>query len=158
MWAMMPFTLAAGLPRMQCRCAAAKGVMFCECCFQSSRDESNDSDHLIRNCCRHKHVIEESNHPTVGAKSLVATQSSSDCPICPQMTDRRPGSCCHWISAVLTAPTAGVTPAVPTDVVHWEIILCDDAPSILASFAQYDSASTFLPQLDRLAVFQHLVI
>jgi hypothetical protein len=74
------------------------------------------------------------------------------------VTDRRPGNCCDWTSAVLTAPTEGVTPSVPTDVVHWDIILCDEAPSILASFAQHEGTNTYLPQLDRLSVFQHLVI
>lgn len=163
-WVLIPFTMAAGLPRMHCRCAAAKGLMFCECCFpKSSSDESNgsdasDSDLPVRNCCRHKEVADESNRQTVADKSLVATQSNSDCPICPQVTERRPGSCCNWTSAVLTAPTDSVTPSVPDALVHWDIILCEDAPSILASFAQYDSTTTLLPQLDRLTVSQHLVI
>lgn len=162
-WVMIPFTLAAGLPRMQCRCAAAKGLMYCECCFpKSSHDESrgsdaSESDQPLRDCCRHKHAGDESNRPTA-AKTLVVSGSSSHCPICPQMTDHRPGSCCNWTSAVLTAPTDSVKPSVPTDVMHWNIILCDDAHSILASFTQHESASMFLPQIDRLTVSQHLVI
>ena len=31
---MIPFILGAGLPQMECKCAAAKGQLFCECCFR----------------------------------------------------------------------------------------------------------------------------
>lgn len=151
-WVLIPFTMAAGLPRMRCRCAAAKGLMFCECCFRKS-----NSEHPLRDCCHQEHTADESSS-TNGAAKPVATQSSSDCPICPQMIDRHPGSCCNWTSAVLTTPTDGVKPPVPTDVVHWDILPCDDTSSSLASFTQRETASTFLPQLDRLSVSQHLVI
>lgn len=162
-WVLIPFTMAAGLPRMHCRCAAAKGLMFCECCFlKSNSDKSNgrdtsNSEHPLRDCCHQEHTADESNSTNAAAK-LVATQSSSDCPICPQMIDRHPGRCCNWTSAVLTTPTDGVKPPVPADVVHWDIVICDDTPSSLASFTQRETASTFLPQLDRLTVSQHLVI
>ena len=31
---MIPFILGAGLPQMECKCAATKGQLFCECCFR----------------------------------------------------------------------------------------------------------------------------
>lgn len=157
-WVLIPFTMAAGLPRMECRCAAAKGLVFCECCFKSNGNESSDSDQPARECCGHNQAGAESNDPTAVPKSSLAAHSSSDCPICPQVTDRRPSNCCNWTSAVLAAPAGVVMPAVPTDVVYSDIILSDRACSVLASLAQHDNTSTFWPQLDRLTVFQHLVI
>ena len=151
---MIPFTLAASLPRMHCRCAAARGLICCECCFQSRPDESSSSDQPVRKCCHHKQFKQEQ----VVVEPLVAASSNLDCPICPQITDPKGGNCCSWTSAVLSAPGEGVTPAVPTDVMNWDIPQCDDSASILASLAQHDIASDCLPPLDRIAVFQHLVI
>lgn len=153
-WVMIPFTLAASLPRMHCRCAAARGLICCECCFQSGSDELSSSGPPVSKCCCHKQFKEEQ----AVLKPLVAASSHSDCPICPQITDPKGGSCCSWTSAVLSAPGESVTPAVPTDVLNWGFPLDGDTASVLASLAQHDMASHGLPPLDRITVFQHLVI
>ena len=151
-WAMIPFTLAACLPRMHCRCAEAQGLMFCECCFRSTVADPNHSVSPERNCCHTRKLDSQRvSAPTV-------TVSHSDCPTCVQMPAPKTGSCCSWTAAVLTAPAEGVTPAVPTDTVAWEMILCDEMPSVLASFAPHGNASALLPQIDRITVFQHWVI
>ncbi len=151
-WVMIPFTLAAGLPRMHCRCAAAQGLMFCDCCFRSTVVDPNHSAPPKRNCCHtEKPASGRVIAPTV-------TVSHSHCLTCVQMPAPKTGSCCSWTAAVLTVPGEGVTPAVPTDTAAWEMILCDEVPSVLASFAPHGNASALLPQIDRITVFQHLVI
>ncbi len=154
MWAMIPFTLAAGLPRMHCRCAEARGLVFCECCFRTSSVQSNDSALLDRECCHQMRVYPGQ----ITIHAPIAIQSSSDSETCAQIADRPTGNCCSWVPAVLTAPTESVTPSFPGDHLYWEMILYDDSPSILASFVQHDSARACLPQLDRITVYQHLVI
>lgn len=153
-WVIMPFTLVTGLPRMHCRCAEARGLLFCECCFRTSSVRSNDSASLDRDCCHQ--MRGKPDQITVHAP--MATQSNSDSKTCAGVANRPTGNCCSWVPAVLTAPTESVTSSFPGDLLYWEMILCDDSPSILASFAQHDSARTFLPQLDRITVYQHLVI
>lgn len=154
MWAMIPFTLAAGLPRMHCRCAEARGLMFCECCFRTRSVQSSDLASLDRDCCHQMRL--EPDQITVHAPT--ATQSNSDLKTCAQIADRPMGNCCSWVPAVLAAPTESVASSFPWDLLYWETILCDDSPSILASFVQHDSARALLPQLDRITVYQHLVI
>lgn len=150
-WAMIPFTLAASLPRMYCRCAQAQGLIFCECCFRKPQAKSNDSANDVRKCCRHQEAA------TVEAADK-STESGSDCPKCIRLTTPRKGNCCNWVTPVLTSPTEGVSLPVAIDVSSWDIIICDDAATALASFTPHGNTSLFLPQLDRITVFQHLVI
>lgn len=151
-WVMIPFTLAASLPRMHCRCAAAQGLLFCDCCFQSRVADPGHSSKPKRNCCHAK----ESHAKRVVTPTVASSQP--DCPTCVHMPARKTGSCCSWTAAVLTAPGEGVTPAVPTDTVAWDMIQCDEMPSVLACFTPHSAASALLPQIDRITVFQHLVI
>ena len=44
-WALLPFTLGAGLPHWECLCAAEKGQSRCECCRGAK---------LFRSCCSGK--------------------------------------------------------------------------------------------------------
>lgn len=154
MWAMMPLTLAASLPQMHCRLAETQGQRFCECCFQRYRNETSSSSDSIHKCCQHKRLKQDNDL----TESPVTVEPTSNSPTCGQMSDPKSGNCCSWTSAVLSAPGAGVTPSAPTDTVNWEMTICDDTPSILARFARHHRANPILPQLDRITVFQHLVI
>lgn len=151
-WVMIPFTLAASLPRMHCRCAEAQGLLFCDCCFRSTVTDPSHSSTPPRNCCH----VKKSDARRLVVPSV--TSSRPDCPTCVQMPAPKTVSCCSWTAAVLTAPGEGVTPAVPTDTVAWDMILCDEMPCVLASFTPHSAASALLPQIDRITVFQHLVI
>lgn len=153
-WAMMPLTLAAGLPRMHCRCAEAQGLTSSKCCFRGDRNESTNADRPVRECCQHKQLkldhVEDESQPVV--------ESHTDCPTCCQLSVPPNGNCCSWTPAILSALGQGIRQIVSMNVFDWELVSCGDATSMLAHSAQHQKGNTFLPQLDRITVFQHLVI
>ncbi len=150
-WVMIPFTLAASAPQMHCPCAEAQGLRFCECCYRNVRLKSLDEQPPKRSCCKQQH--EEQAGSQTACESCNSGNSAAT-----QVSDGKSRNCCIWSSAVLSAPGQSASPPTPCDVVVWGMPPCCDVQPTLVSFAQHDSALTLLPQLDRLSVFQHLVI
>lgn len=151
-WVMIPLTLVTAFPRMHCNIARAQGKMFAPCCFE--KDPTAKDSGSRRCCCQRGEQSKESASKTAGANS-----SDTQCLKCDQLSGgKKKGNCCGWTSAILSAPSAGVTPSVPLDFPAWDMILCDDAASVLATYAPHGNASALLPQMARLAVSQHLVI
>lgn len=152
---MIPFILGAGLPQMECKCAAAKGQLFCECCFRKP-DESRPKDSSLKPCCRQQLASQEK------SRAKQETGTSSDCPTCQQFRNPKTGSCCSLKQVV--APTL----AEQIDVSGFDVamlwlplIVCDwQAPviSLTASQDDWSRVSCEKPPLDRVIVFEHLVI
>ncbi len=88
---MIPFILGAGLPQRECRCAAAKGQRWSECCFRT-REETPAGNSLVKPCCRR--------HWATDRKE---SSASHDCPTCPQFRNPKSGSCCQL--TLTKAPT-----------------------------------------------------
>lgn len=151
---MIPFILGAGLPRMQCRCAAAKGQLYCECCFRKPSDSSAD-DASLKSCCR-RHLVSQAESPEQ------YMGPSSDCPTCPQFKNLKTGSCCSF--KLLDAPT--LTKQVKVSEVNvatlWlPLIVSDWQTPTLTLTAREDAWSRVccqIPPLDRVIVFERLVI
>ena len=146
-WAMIPLTLASGLPQMHCRCAEARGMRLCECCF-AVPETTADTD--VRPCCR-AHQAEVAR----GQRS-----EPSACPTCGQIATRTSGKCCYWrdgdarvvakqidvpqhvVSALLD--TVWVQPIVPEPAVVSPVWLAVESDP--------------LPPPDRVILFRHLLI
>lgn len=149
-WALVPFILGAGLPQMQCRCAAAKGQRWSECCFQK-RDESKRVESQSEKPCCHRRLAK------LKGESLPTMRSASGGQMCQSVVCSKAGSCCELkitdavtLSKQIDLPVADVTfigrPVRERQVAS--IALRHDAwPGPL-------ERSTF----DRVVVFAHLLI
>ena len=150
---MIPFILGAGLPQMECRCAAAKGQRWCECCFRKPTD-SQPSNSSLKACCQRR--LAESKE----SKSVVAQGTPSDCPTCQQFRNPKTGSCCSLKQA--DAPTLSELVDAPNvDVAMlWLSPIVADLQSVATMNACHDvmSRECLIPPLDRVIVFEHLVI
>lgn len=152
---MIPFILGAGLPQMECQCAAAKGQLFCECCFRKP-DESRSEDSSLKPCCR-QHSASLENSPAARK-----TEPTSDCPTCQQFRNPKTGSCCSLKQ--VTAPTLTKQIDVSEfDVATLWLPLIDgdwQAPviSLTGQQADWSRFCCERPPLDRVIVFEHLVI
>ncbi len=153
--AMIPFILGAGLPQMECQCAAAKGQLFSECCFREPV-ESRSEDSLMKSCCRQHSASPEKAH------KARKTGPTSGCPACQQFRNLKTGNCCSLKQA--TAPTL----TKPIDVSEFDavtlwlpLIAGDWQASVISLTAQQAGWSRVCgerPPLDRVIVFEHLVI
>ena len=152
---MIPFILGAGLPQMECKCAAAKGQLFCECCFRKP-DESRPKDSSLKPCCRQQLASQEE------SQAKQETGPSSDCPTCQQFRNPKTGSCCSLKQ--VAAPT--LTKQIDVSEFHvamlWLPLIVGDwqAPviSLTVREAAWSRAGCEIPPLDRVIVFEHLVI
>ena len=152
---MIPFILGAGLPQMECKCAAAKGQLFCECCFRKP-DEARSKDSSLKPCCRQRLASQEE------SQTARKVEPSSDCPTCQQFTNPKTGSCCSLKQ--VAAPTL----AEQIDVSGFDVamlwlplVVCDwQSPviSLTAQQADWSRVCCERPPLDRVIVFEHLVI
>ncbi len=152
---MIPFILGAGLPQMECKCAAAKGQLFCECCFQKP-DESRPKDSTLKPCCRQRLASQERSQATR------EVESTSDCLTCQQFRNPNTGTCC-WLKQIV-APTL----TKPIDVSGFDIatlwlplIVSDWQASMNSLTTRQEDWSCVCcerPPLDRVIVFEHLVI
>lgn len=152
---MVPFILGAGLPQMECKCAAAKGQLFCECCFHKP-DESRSEKSSLKPCCKQHLASQEKSQATrqVGP--------SSDCPTCLQFRNPKTGSCCSFKQ--ITAPTLTKSVEVsdldvaglwlPLIVVDWQAPVI----SLTTPLNGWSRVCCVRPPLDRVIVFEHLVI
>ncbi len=151
---MIPFILGAGFPQMECRCATAKGQRWCECCFRKP-SEAQPSNSSLKACCQRR--LAQSNV----SKSVVAQGSTSDCPTCQQFRNPKTGSCCSLkqvdaptLSELVDAPNVDVA-------MLWLAPIVADSQSVLATTnACHDvlSRECLIPPLDRVIVFEHLLI
>lgn len=146
---MIPFILGAGLPQMECRCAAAKGQRWCECCFRKPA-ESKPSKTPLKACCQRQLALQSE-----------AKTSASACPTCHQFTNSQTGSCCSLkqndaptLSAMVDVPNLDVAlmwlPLAPADL----------QTAIAATTARqgFLSRASLIPPVDRVIVFEHLLI
>jgi hypothetical protein len=151
---MIPFILGAGLPQMECQCAAAKGQLFSECCFREP-GESRLEDSSMKPCCR-QHLSSEK------SPNLRKTGSSSGCPSCQQFRNLKTGSCCSLKQ--VTAPML----TKPLDVSEFDVatlwlplIVRDWQAAVISRITRQKDWSRLgceRPPLDRVIVFEHLVI
>jgi hypothetical protein len=149
-WALIPFTLGAGWPQMQCRCAAAKGQRWCECCFQKPSAPAPVESKDEKLCCQRRMA------KLKGEKSP-SLKTATGCQTCQNHANPKTGSCCELKSS--DAPTLSKqveSPAFDTSfiglpTVEWR----------LASIWRRDdvwSGHFERLMLDRVVVFAHLLI
>ena len=153
---MIPFILGAGLPQMECKCAAANGQLFCECCFRKP-DESRSDEASSKACCR-----KNSTSPTGFRKASSDSRSSSGCATCHMFKTSQTGSCCSLKQA--SAPTLSQQVEVSEiDVLAMCLpMFLSDSLAAANPLAAREHARSRLccesPPLDRVIVFGHLVI
>lgn len=150
---MIPFILGAGLPQMECRCAAAKGQFFCECCFRKP-DKSQPTESPLKACCQRRLALR--NEP----KSFVAREPASGCATCQPSTNPKTESCCSLKLA--DAPTLSKLVDVPNlDVaLLWLPMVSVDLQALMTTNTSHDllSRACLIPPVDRVIVFEHLLI
>lgn len=149
-WALIPFTLGAGLPQMQCRCAAAKGQRWCECCFQKPNELPPAESTSEKPCCQRRLA-------KLKGESLPSMKAASGCQTCHSLADSKTGSCCDlkssdapMLSKQVELPASDVS-FIGLPAIEWRLasVSCCDAvwPGQLER-----------PTLDRVVVFAHLLI
>ncbi len=150
---MIPFILGAGLPQMECRCAAARGQLWCECCFRKS-DESQSTKSPLKACCQRRLALR--NETT----SVVAREPVSGCPTCQQFTNPKTGSCCSLkkadaptLSKLVDAPDLGIE-------LVWLRLSAVDPQALVTTNASHDVLlrANLVPPVDRVIAFEHLLI
>lgn len=150
---MIPFILGAGLPQMDCRCAAAKGQLFCECCFRKP-EKSPPTQSPLKACCQRQLNLQNE------AKSFVACESAFGCETCQQFTNPQTGSCC--LLKLTDTPTLSKLVEVPVlDVMLLWLPLASVDPQALATTNvghEVLSRACLIPPVDRVIVFGHLLI
>lgn len=149
-WALIPFTLGAGLPQMQCRCAAAKGQRWSECCFQN-RDELKPAETTNdRPCCQRRSAkLKEGSSPSMKAVS--------GCQTCQSLLNSKSGSCCDLKRS--EAPTLNKPFELPGVVVSF-VGLPPVEWRLASIFRREEVWSGHLERstFDRVVVFAHLLI
>ncbi len=149
---MIPFILGAGLPQMECQCAAAKEQRYCECCFRKPGDASSTTSSL-KPCCQRHQAAKDSSQSNC--------ESRSECPTCHQFRNPTTGSCCSL--TLIQAPTLTQSvefPALDLSVAWLPMIVFDAQMPVIALTARHDvlSRACWIPPLDRVIVFEHLLI
>lgn len=151
---MIPFILGAGLPQMACGCAAAKGQRWCECCFVKP-NKSQDLPSPLKPCCQRR--LAAANE----SKSMAAQKSASGCPTCHQFRNPQTGSCCSLKQA--DAPTLSKLVDAPDSNVSllWLPLASDDLQALVQQTNTNHglfSRARLIPPIDRVIVFEHLLI
>ena len=152
---MIPFILGAGLPQMECQCAAAKGQLFSECCFRKS-SKSHSEDSPMKPCCQQRLASQQESQATR------ETVPSSDCSTCQQFRNPKTGSCCSLKHADAPTLTKQIDVSEFNVATLWlPMIVCDWQASTISLTVREDAWSRVcceIPPLDRVIVFEHLVI
>ncbi|HLQ45241.1 MAG TPA: hypothetical protein VK137_10965 [Planctomycetaceae bacterium] len=152
---MIPFILGTGLPQMECKCAAAKGQLFCECCFRKP-SESRPEDSSLKPCCR-QHVA---SHEKSQATRHIGP--SSNCPTCQQFKNSKTGRCCSLKQVTAPTLTKQIDVSEFDVATLWLPLIVGDwqAPVISLTVREdaWSRACCEIPPLDRVIVFEHLVI
>ncbi len=149
-WALIPFTLGAGLPQMQCRCAAAKGQRWSECCFQK-RDESKSAESTSEKPCCQRRLAK------LKGESSPSMKAATGCQTCQSLANPKTGSCCDLKSS--DAPTLSKhveSPAfdgtfIGRSVLEWQTASISLRQEVLSGHLER-------PTIDRVVVFAHLLI
>ena len=149
-WALIPFTLGAGFPQMQCRCAAAKGQRWSECCFQKP-DQSQPTESTNKKSCCQRRLAK------LTSESLPSMKASSGCQTCQSLANPKTGSCCDLKSS--DAPTLSKPIDLPAADVSFVGLPASECHLTSISF-RHDVFSGFHERLkiDRVVVFAHLLI
>lgn len=153
---MIPFILGAGLPQMECQCAAAKGQLFSECCFRELGESRSEDSSMMKPCCRQHSASPEK------TRAARKTGPTSGCPTCQQFRNLKTGSCCTLRQ--VTAPTL----TKPIDISEFDVASLW-LPLIVGDWQAWVNSQTTRqngwsrvcserPPLDRVIVFEHLVI
>jgi hypothetical protein len=153
---MVPFILGAGLPQMDCRCAAAKGQRWCECCFRKPT-ESPPVKSSRKSCCQRQLA---SQNEAASQRKVGEQGQAPGCPTCHQFANPKTGSCCSLKQA--EAPTLSKLADVPdlNVALLWLPLLPNESPVPVTSKARHEllSRACQMPSLDRVIVFEHLLI
>lgn len=147
-WVLIPFTVGAGFPQMQCRCAAAKGQRWCECCFQKPSESPPESTQEKPCCQRRLAKLKQDSSPFM--------KSASGCQTCQSHANPTTGSCCELKS--FDAPTLSKQidpPAIDVNFIGLRVI--EWRPSAVALRADLSPRDFARPTLDRV-VFAHWLI
>ena len=156
---MIPFILGAGLPQMECRCAAAKGQRYCECCFRKP-GQSRPSNLPLKPCCQ-RQLASQDKSGTNGTQQSADVGPSAGCPTCHQFRNPKTGSCCTLKLA--EAPTLSKEVNVSEfDVAPlWmPLLVCDWQAPLLTTIVLHNELTREFqrPPLDRVIVFEHFLI
>lgn len=146
-WAMIPLTLVAAAPRMECQCAKAQGKRWCECCFHRKTDSASPHGQSVRACCQTAH-----------RSNSRENAGSAKCPTC-GFTNPTTGSCCVWKTADAPTLSKHVIPPDHDVAVTW--LIAPVVESLLpAARAHHDEVLriSLLPPPDRVILFENLVI
>lgn len=149
-WALVPFILGAGMPQMQCRCAAAKGQRWCECCFQKPIEPQPAKLTHEKPCCQRRLAKLQSEQPP-------ALKTAAGCQACHSHKNPTTGSCCDLKSSDAPTLSKQVEPlrfdmsfiGVPTSV--WQ-------PELTSRLDEMWLGRVEQRTLDRVVVFAHLLI
>lgn len=148
-WVLIPFTLGAGLPQMQCRCAAVKGQRWCECCFQDSSKSQPEFSHE-KPCCQRRLAKLKQDSPS-------STKAVVGCQTCQSHANPTTGSCCDLKSS--DAPTLSKQidpPAIEVSFVGLPVMEWQPIAALLR--ADRSSRDFARPTWDRVVVFAHWLI
>ena len=149
-WALIPFTLGAGLPQLQRRCAAAKGERWSECCFQKTGDSTPVDSNCEVPCCQRRLA-------KLKGESSPSKKISAGHQTCQSLVNPLTGNCCDLKSS--DAPTLSSQidlPAIDVSFIGLPILECRNASN---SWRQ-DVLSRVLerPKIDRVDFLGHLLI
>lgn len=149
-WALVPFILGAGLPQMQCRCAAAKGQRWCDCCFQKPSTPAPAESTSEKACCQRRLA-------KLKGEKLPSLKAATGCQTCQSHANPKTGSCCELKSSDAATLSKQVEPpafnmsfiGLPT--IAWRQALTSRRDDVLSGHLRR-------PTLDRVVVFAHLLI
>lgn len=149
-WAFVPFILGAGLPQMQCRCAAAKGQRWCECCFQKPVAPQPAKPAPDKPCCQRRMAkLKNEQSPAV--------KSAAGCQTCRSPTNPTTGSCCDLKSSEAPTLCKQIEPLacdvsfIGRPAIAWQ-------PTSISRGSEVSLGQLERPTLDRVVVFAHLLI
>ncbi|RLT08051.1 MAG: hypothetical protein DWI21_08605 [Planctomycetota bacterium] len=149
-WALVPFILGAGLPQMQCRCAAAKGQRWCECCFQKPSALVPTDSKNEKPCCQRRMA-------NIKDEKLPSPKAAAGCQTCRSHANSTTGSCCDLKgSEALTLSKQIEPPACDVSFIGRPAIEWQQAA--ISRSAEVWPRQFERPTLDRVVVFAHLLI
>lgn len=149
-WALIPFILGAGLPQVQCRCAAAKGQRWCECCFQKPSAPVPTESKDEKPCCQRRLA-------KLKSEKSPSQNAAAGCQTCRSHANPKTGSCCEL--KISDAPTLSKQVEPPTfDMSFVGVPSIVWQPALASRRDDVSSGHLGRPTVDRVVVFAHLLI
>jgi len=149
-WVLIPFTLGAGFPQMQCRFAAASGQRWCRCCFPKPGESPTAKPTQEKSCCLQRLA-------KVNREPSTSQETAAGCQTCQRHANPKSGICCDLKS--FDAPTLSKQVQPPAIDITFIGLPNVALRSTLAS--QCDdllAGHVSRPTMDRVVVFAHLLI